>query len=76
MAHVFYTAGCKLILAARRQEELERVKKDLLDTHSVSVTHIPVVLPLDLTDLNALPDKIKHVLGIFGHIDILVNNGN
>jgi dehydrogenase/reductase SDR family protein 7B len=32
-------------------------------------------LPLDLSDLNALPDKIKQVLDIFGHIDILVNNG-
>lgn len=76
LAHVFYVAGCKLILAARRKEELERVKKDLLDTHSTTVTHIPIVLPLDLTDLNGLDDKVKQALDIFGHIDILVNNGN
>jgi dehydrogenase/reductase SDR family member 7B len=75
LAHVFYVAGCKIILAARRQEELERVKKDLLEMHSTSVTHIPVILPLDLSDLNAIPDKVKHVLSIFSHIDILVNNG-
>jgi dehydrogenase/reductase SDR family member 7B len=32
-------------------------------------------LPLDLTDLNAIPDKVKVVLDTFGHIDILINNG-
>lgn len=38
-------------------------------------THPPVVLPLDLSDLNSIPDKIKQVLEIFDHIDILINNG-
>lgn len=75
LAHVFYVAGCKLVLAARRKEELERVKKDLLESHSTSVTHIPVVLPIDLTDLNGLNDKVKQILDIYSHIDILVNNG-
>lgn len=36
LAHTFYVAGCKVVLAARRQEELERVRKDLLQLHSVS----------------------------------------
>lgn len=35
LAHVFYIAGCKVVLAARRTDELERVKKDLLQSHSV-----------------------------------------
>jgi dehydrogenase/reductase SDR family protein 7B len=30
LAHSCYKAGCHVILAARRQEELERVKSDLL----------------------------------------------
>lgn len=38
-------------------------------------THPPVVVPLDLSDLNSLPDKVAKILKIFGHIDILVNNG-
>lgn len=38
LAHTFYIAGCKVVLAARRQEELERVRKDLLHLHSVSRT--------------------------------------
>lgn len=36
LAHTFYVAGCKVVLAARRQEELERVRKDLIQLHSVS----------------------------------------
>jgi dehydrogenase/reductase SDR family member 7B len=36
LAHTFYIAGCKVVLAARRQDELERVRKELLQQHSVS----------------------------------------
>jgi dehydrogenase/reductase SDR family member 7B len=39
LAHTFYIAGCKVILAARRQDELERVRKDLLQQHSVSISY-------------------------------------
>lgn len=35
LAHTFYMAGCKVVLAARRKEELERVRTDLLEMHSV-----------------------------------------
>lgn len=37
LAHSFYRAGCKVVLAARREEELERVRTDLLETHSVNI---------------------------------------
>lgn len=30
---------------------------------------------MDLSDLNALPAKVTKILEIFGHIDILINNG-
>lgn len=36
LAHSFYKAGCRVILAARRQKELERVRSDLLALHAVS----------------------------------------
>lgn len=45
LAHTFYIAGCKVVLAARRQEELERVRKNLLELHSVH-THC-MTSPLD-----------------------------
>jgi dehydrogenase/reductase SDR family protein 7B len=32
-------------------------------------------MPLDLSDLNSLPDCITQVMSIFGHVDILINNG-
>lgn len=38
-------------------------------------THPPIVLSLDLTELNDLTGKVKQVLDIHGHIDILINNG-
>lgn len=75
LAHAFYQAGCRVVLAARREDELQRVKNALLTTHNTKVTHPPVVLPLDLSDLNALPEKIAKVLEIFDRIDILINNG-
>lgn len=30
---------------------------------------------MDLSDLNTLPGRVRQALEIFGHIDILVNNG-
>lgn len=35
LAHTFYRAGCKVVLTARRTAELERVKTELLETHTV-----------------------------------------
>lgn len=39
------------------------------------ITHPPVIMPLDLSDLNSIPGKVQEILDIFGRIDILVNNG-
>lgn len=36
LAHVFYEYGSKVVLAARRRSELERVKEDLLSKKIVS----------------------------------------
>lgn len=40
LAHTFYKAGCKVILAARRVDELERVKKDLLSLEVVRIAYL------------------------------------
>lgn len=37
LAHTFYMAGCKVVLIARRKEELDRVRTDLLEMHSVKL---------------------------------------
>lgn len=74
LAHKFYLAGSKVILAARRKEELERVKKDLLNL-KVEKSHEPAILILDLSELKDIPKIAKEALDIFGRIDILINNG-
>ncbi|XP_067013660.2 dehydrogenase/reductase SDR family protein 7-like [Anabrus simplex] len=74
LAHAFYCSGCRVVLAARRVSELERVRETLLTTHTNVTTHPPVILPLDLSDINSIPGHVAKVLSIFGHIDILVNN--
>lgn len=38
------------------------------------VTYPPVVIPMDVSDLNSLPDKVAQIEKTFGHIDILINN--
>ncbi|XP_011644289.1 dehydrogenase/reductase SDR family protein 7-like [Pogonomyrmex barbatus] len=74
LAHVFYSSGCRIILVSRRKEELERVKNDLMDTHQTVLTYPPIVLPLDLTDINNLKNEVSKAIMIHGRIDILINN--
>ncbi len=70
LAKAFALEGAKLILSARRAEELERVKKTL---------HLPdsqvLILPLDLSDTSGIDELTEKVIATFGKIDILVNNG-
>jgi dehydrogenase/reductase SDR family protein 7B len=62
--------GAKLVLSSRRIEELERVKKSLkLGDADV------FILPLDLADSSKADELAKLVVGRFGRIDILINNG-
>lgn len=75
IAHEFYRRGCLVVLCARRKDELDRVRTDLLHSHCNVHTHSPIVMPLDLSDLDSLPQVIQNVTTITGHIDILINNG-
>lgn len=53
-------------------EELERVRDSLLQTNDA----IPAkILCLDLAELNDIPAKARQALSLYGHIDILINNG-
>jgi len=70
VAAAFAAEGAKLVLSARRKEELERVKQTLkLDDDRV------FILPLDLADTSKAADLTTLVIARFGRIDILVNNG-
>lgn len=63
--------GARLILSARRKDQLERVKGNCVPTSQPSVR----VLPLDLEKPETLKLSTEAAIQLFGHIDILVNNG-
>ena len=69
LAHEFAKEGAKLVLSARRPEELERVQKSLgLPAASV------LTLPIDMLKPEEFKEKTKTVLQYFGKIDVLVPN--
>ncbi|XP_042900430.1 dehydrogenase/reductase SDR family protein 7-like isoform X2 [Parasteatoda tepidariorum] len=73
LSHAFHKAGCRVILAARRRDALEKVKEDLMTNYQSK--HIPAVVTLDLHDLKTISERAQGTINIYGHIDILVNNG-
>lgn len=70
LAIAFAKAGAKIVLSARREEELERVKK-LLKSAEENV----LILPMDLSDTTKVNAHTQQVIHQFGRIDVLVNNG-
>jgi short-subunit dehydrogenase len=60
---------CKLVISARRTEELEKVKALCKNP---DVVH---VLTLDLGAIDTFKTIVKEAVSVFGSIDILVNNG-
>lgn len=75
LAHQFYEAGCLVVLCARRRQELDRVRNDLVNLPCSGSSPSPVIVPLDLSDIDSLPGVVNKILSITGKIDILVNNG-
>jgi dehydrogenase/reductase SDR family protein 7 len=72
LALQFAAAGARVVLSARREGELERVRQRCLDSGSESRNIL--VLPLDVTDFGAMPDALNSVLDAFGRVDMLINN--
>ena len=71
LAYELADKGAKLILSARRKEELERVKSNC----NVAVRNDIRILPLDLTQPQILEAASQTAIQFFGHVDILINNG-
>jgi short-subunit dehydrogenase len=63
--------GAKLIISARRKEELERVKGNCVANAQSNIR----VIPLDLGEPSTLQLCTQAALQVFGHVDVLVNNG-
>ena len=66
--------GPKLILSARRKDELEKVKQECLSINPDLSEDDVLVLPMDSLDFDKLPELVSAVTLKFEHIDILVNN--
>ncbi|BES69514.1 SDR family NAD(P)-dependent oxidoreductase [Marinobacter nanhaiticus D15-8W] len=72
LAARFARDGTNLVLSARRENELKRVADRCTDA-GLDRDQI-LILPLDVTDWDALPGAVQTVLDTFGTIDLLVNN--
>jgi len=59
----------KLIISARREEELQRVKERCGGGDDIRI------ICLDLAESDSMPAKVKEALACYGQVDILVNNG-
>ncbi|MFN8285887.1 MAG: SDR family oxidoreductase [Chitinophagales bacterium] len=70
LAYALAAEGCKLVLSARRLNELERVAKAAKLTEGNYL-----LLPLDLADQSNFEVKKNEVLQKFGSVDVLINNG-
>jgi short-subunit dehydrogenase len=71
LAYALARKKVRLILSARRKEELERVKGNC---HPLAQPNIRI-LPLDLSEGSTLQLTTEAAIQLFGQIDILINNG-
>ncbi|MCB1729038.1 MAG: SDR family oxidoreductase [Halieaceae bacterium] len=72
LARSFAARGAAVVLSARREAELQRVRQQLLE-EGVSAERV-MVLPLDVTDYEAMPAAVERVRDGFARIDMLINN--
>lgn len=69
LAYVCVTEGAKIVLSARREEELKRVAANC-KTEPANI----LILPLDLEHTDNIDEKVDLVIQKFGRIDVLINN--
>ncbi len=69
LAYAFAKQGAKLVLSARRENELQRVKNGCTGSPDI------LLLPFDLEDTSKVDILTQQVIKYFGRIDILINNG-
>jgi dehydrogenase/reductase SDR family protein 7 len=72
LALQFASEGARIVLSARREDELERVREACIG-QGASADKV-LVLPLDVTDFESMPEAVNSVCSAFGRIDMLINN--
>lgn len=68
VAYAYSKAGAKLVISARREEELNRVKNACAQPDKV------MVLTMDLADHDSMAGKTAEVLKAMGQVDIMFHN--
>ncbi len=71
LAYELARKGARLILSARRKDELDRVKGNCPRENQADIR----ILPLDLTQSSTLKLCADAAVQLFGNVDILINNG-
>nr|XP_058946187.1 dehydrogenase/reductase SDR family member 7-like [Pocillopora verrucosa] len=78
LAYKLTEFGCKLVLSARRKDELDRVKNQCMSLAGklfpLTFEEDFLVVPLDITNFASHEDCVTKALQQFGKIDFLVNN--
>ena len=65
----FAQEGAKLVLSARRESELLRVK------NSANLPDNQVfILPMDMLEMDSFADKFQQIINRFGGVDVMVHN--
>lgn len=72
LAKAFAAEGSKVVLSARRENELQRVLSACAEITPGISGHM--VLPLDVTDQESLPTAAEAVREKLGRVDVLINN--
>ncbi|MGB3668087.1 MAG: SDR family oxidoreductase [Bermanella sp.] len=72
LAKQYAQLGHQLVLSARREPELERVKQACIKLGAKDEDVL--VLPLDVTKHESMPEKVFAVTAHFKTIDVLINN--
>ncbi|KRT81443.1 dehydrogenase, partial [Oryctes borbonicus] len=67
--------GVKLVLAARREDELQRVKNICIEVSKGQLQDKDVlIIPMDMTDFESHEKHFQEAIQHFGTVDILFNN--
>ncbi|KAJ8687204.1 hypothetical protein QAD02_022998 [Eretmocerus hayati] len=74
LAYELARGGCKLILSARREEELQKVKNNCLAANPNLQHHDVNMLVFDVTKIGSHERMFENAVTTFGRLDILVNN--
>lgn len=72
LAKQYVSQDDKLVLSARREAELQRVKEACISQGAKPEDVL--VLPLDVTEHETMAAKAQQVISAFSSIDVLINN--